>query len=103
MLGSEQDGWQVAVLTGMTTEMTRLIALTLDSQYRVVLREGLSCQIGRLSDGLDPYMSRRSARFRRNLRRDQRRAKAQGIEFELVDSSVPLSHVMPRMSVMYLG
>lgn len=97
VLASERDGWQVAVLTGLTFEMTSLIALTLDSQYRVVLREGLSCQMGRLSDGLDPYMSRRSSRFRRNLRRDQRRAKAQGIEFELVDSSVPLSHVMPRI------
>ena len=52
-------------------------------QYRRVLDfDGMVCMTIDLSDGVDPWLARRTSRFRKNLRACRRRVSAAGVEIE---------------------
>ena len=80
----QTESWRVALLTGLPLEIATRTALSLDARYRVVVRDGIRCQVATLAGGLDGFLARRSAKFRRNLLRDRRRARRAGIELETI-------------------
>jgi CelD/BcsL family acetyltransferase involved in cellulose biosynthesis len=79
--------WQALVLHGWAPRRALLeaVASELATLGRLRLAEGITRQVADLHDGLDAYWTRRSPRFRRNLRQARRRAAADGLE--IVDAT----------------
>ena len=77
--------WRVALLTGLPVGVASQVCTAMDRNNRVVMREGIRCQVARIDDGTEGFLARRSAKHRANLRRDRRRAMEQGVYFELVE------------------
>ena len=96
-LRAAADRWQVALLSGLPRATAEMAALALDEDYRVVLRDGIRCQVARLSGGVDAFFERRSASARRNLRRDQRRTRREGIEFQLLPHNADVDVLIARV------
>jgi hypothetical protein len=86
------DGrWHAAVISGVRPGSgfaTTLLA-RLGPRRRVVREPGLVCQVLRLDDGVEGFLARRSARFRKNARQAARRAEAGGITVELARGGGP--------------
>jgi CelD/BcsL family acetyltransferase involved in cellulose biosynthesis len=74
--------WQVALLHGLDVNTADLVSTALQGRYRVVVRDGIRCRVASLEGGVDGFLSRRSSRFRRNLRRDRRRTDTLGVDYE---------------------
>lgn len=96
-LKAAQQRWHVLLLSGLPLALASNVALALDGRYRVVLRDGIRCQIALLEGGVEGFLGRRSARFRANLRRDRRRAEKRGIGFESVPPDTAASELIRRV------
>lgn len=87
-----RDDWRVLFLPGMpaitdgearaTPQFTLDVACALAPAGRVRLGEGISRQVADLTEGYDRWLERRSAKFRRNLRRSTARATEAGVSIE---------------------
>lgn len=81
----ETDGcWEIAVLGGIPagSKLWHMLKTELSARYHVEFFQGANCMVGDLSKGADHYISKRSARFRSNLRRNARKSEEEGISFE---------------------
>ena len=94
-IGSGQ--WEAALLTGLPARLARLVATRMHRRYRTVTRPGLRYQVADLSGGVEGFLERRTPRFRRNLRRERRRAAEAGITFEVVSPSGPATEAFDRI------
>jgi len=92
-----ESQWQVALLHGLTRGLANAAAIALDRRYRVVLRDGIRCQIASLEGGVDGFLARRSNALRRNLRRDERRFCAAGGTFDSITSARSIDAVVSRI------
>lgn len=91
-LGRRTD-WSILFLSGMPTiaespnvsysgdpGATIEVAAALQGLGQIGFAEGITRQVANLSDGYDGWLSRRSSRFRRNLRQAARRAETAGLQ-----------------------
>lgn len=78
--------WDAAFLTGLVPGSRREARLVDQLGRRYGLREGpkMTRRLADLREGLEGFLARRSARFRRNLRQAERRWQSSGLEVELV-------------------
>ncbi len=74
--------WSTIVLPGLPLDgqLARAFAGPLRALGEIRAATGISRQVADLSDGDDAWLAKRSARFRRNLRRAQRHAEDVGLE-----------------------
>lgn len=91
VLGRRGVRWNAALLTGLLPESRREACLVefLGRRYR--LREGpaMTRCLADLGEGLDGFLARRSASFRRNLRQAERRWEILALDVELVCGGGP--------------
>jgi hypothetical protein len=101
----EHDDWDVALLPGLEpgSEIEHSIGSRLLQRFaRVRIGVDAVRLVARLvpgADGVgaaDAWLARRSATFRRNLRRAQRAATGMGLRFEVLDAGEP-AEVMARL------
>jgi CelD/BcsL family acetyltransferase involved in cellulose biosynthesis len=78
--------WHAAVVTGIRPggAFGAELVARLARSHRLQRQGGMACQVVSLADGIDAWLTRRSARFRKNLRQAARRAEAAGLTVELV-------------------
>jgi CelD/BcsL family acetyltransferase involved in cellulose biosynthesis len=80
--------WDAVLLTGLVPGSAREAAVTrrlLQAEYRLFEGPSMTRQVADVHDGVDAWLARRSARFRRNLRRAERSRRAAGVELQLVN------------------
>ncbi len=87
-LRSEQWKWNAACLSGLSDDMANIIVDKLETDHRVVVHPGIAFQRASLSGGIEGYLSRRSARFRKNITGAQDSVKAAGIEYAFIEPSL---------------
>src|SRR5690554_1083301 len=80
----EMPAWNILFLSGIVPDSLHFDHLILGFRRHYSLGLGPSSvrRVASLSEGIDGFMSRRSSKFRANLRRVQRRADNQGIKLE---------------------
>jgi hypothetical protein len=78
--------WDACLVTGVVGGSALQAQLVRRFGDRFVLRRGAATarRVAHLHDGVEGFLSRRSPRFRRNLRPAGRRARTAGIELELL-------------------
>ena len=96
-LAQPQPLWNVALLSGLSPRLARSISQALGKRYRCMVREGISCQLTQLSDGLDAFYRRRSPRMRANLRRGQRGLRNAGLTIEHIAPNGSVDAVLDRV------
>ncbi len=76
--------WDVLRLDGFTEDsnILRSLVLCFHGKYRFFVAPSTGRDVASLHGGLEGFLSRRSRKFRKNLRRDQRRAQQAGLSFE---------------------
>lgn len=86
-LRAEEDAWAVALFSGLVRGSTFFDALVrrLAGRGRLGVGHEVARRRASLEGGLDGFLSRRSPRFRANVRRARRRARERGVGFETVD------------------
>lgn len=79
--------WDLCVVTGVPprSDLERELVLAAGERLRVRAGPPMIRHIADLSEGRDAFLERRSAKFRRNLRRAERRRAELGIRFEHPD------------------
>ncbi len=82
--GDGDDGWDIALVSGLDPEGPLLRALfeTLGPRHRLGRGPILRRWIASLDGGLDGFLSRRTRKFRGNVRRARSRASAAGVTVE---------------------
>ena len=83
--GNRDGSGDTKVGVGLESTVTMGIAFALSSLGQVGLAAGITRQVADLSHGYEAWLSRRAARFRRNLR--QATAKAGRVGLEIEDAS----------------
>lgn len=81
-----ESGWDTLFLAGLSLEGRLWQALVKAFRGYIIYRarESSRCQAS-LQGGMDGYLGRRTAKFRKNMRRSQRAAASAGIRFEWSD------------------
>ena len=81
-----EDGPAAVLLCGLREGSPQLVALvrTLDATHRIHGGRATDRQVASLEGGVDGFLSRRSARFRANLRRALKAAAARGLQHERI-------------------
>jgi CelD/BcsL family acetyltransferase involved in cellulose biosynthesis len=79
--------WDVCVITGVppTSPLERELVVGAGEAFRVRAGPSMARHVADLSDGTEAFLARRSAKFRRNLRRAERQALERGIRFDPLD------------------
>jgi nitroreductase len=83
------EPWRVLILTGLRTGSPLLDALARFARDLGAVRPGplLRRRVASLQGGVDGFLKRRSAKFRANLRRAAKLARAAGVAFESAPNS----------------
>ncbi|WP_428262216.1 GNAT family N-acetyltransferase [Haliangium sp.] len=91
--------WEVALISGVVSESPLCAALVrhLSLRYRLRLGPSTVRHVAELGDGFDAYWGRRSANFRRSLRRSLRAAVEAGVSFERADARVGAGALYERI------
>ncbi len=78
--------WQVVMLTGVPEDSVfwRELQQRLSGYYSYEVFEGAHCIQSEIHDGPEDFLKRRSTKFRANLRRSDRQAASQGLEYDWV-------------------
>ncbi len=87
---AERDDWDFVVLPGApgpNHPLTITVATEMARLGTVHLQEGITRQIADIGDGYDAWFSRRSPKFRRNLRRTVRAADEADLTLSLEDAA----------------
>lgn len=86
---TRESTWDLLFLTGIPVRSRLLMNLytQLSARYQVGLGPITQRHVASLAGGVDGFLSRRSANFRRGLQRSLRRAAASGVEVESHDVS----------------
>ena len=81
--------WTALVVPGQPADRDSLlpVARELSRLGDVGLQEGITRRLVDLDGGVDGWLARRPAKFRRNLANARRRAAAAGVTFEIVDDA----------------
>ena len=82
------NGWNAAVLTGLneSSALWKKLLPTLSKRY-VLSRGPITRRYAvDLTEGIDGFLRHRSAGFRRNIRKAERRARHRQLEFEIADT-----------------
>ena len=81
--------WSRLVITGLREESELYLATirALSSIGTVYRAEGIETCVADLSGGLEPWLARRSARFRQQWRRRERAAEATGVRVDFVTAA----------------
>lgn len=100
----ELDSWDLLSLSGLPTGAPWVDDFVDVLAQRVPTERGWTVQrhVADLSDGVDAWLARRSARFRRNLRRALRVAEAAGVTYERADDQ-PLAPLCARLQTLEDG
>ncbi len=88
----------VLILSGLQVDGVwwRAITRRFIDRYRIGLGEICDRRIASLQGGLDGFLSRRSGKFRANLRRAEKRRLEQGVEVDY-QPAVPVSEIYDRI------
>ncbi|AWV88219.1 GNAT family N-acetyltransferase [Bradymonas sediminis] len=80
--------WDILFLTGISETSPQFEALVRGFQVDHFMGIGPSMgrQFASIEDGLEGYLSRRSSKFRANIRREMRRANQMGVQFEYLNN-----------------
>ena len=91
--------WRLALVTGLVKGSSLWRAVVASAARKFSLVEGPQTRryVADLSAGLEGFLKRRSAGFRRNLAKAERRAAARGLVFEVHDETSPLDAVFDRV------
>jgi hypothetical protein len=83
--------WDLLYLSGIPpeTELFRAIVREFGARHRIGLGHRTLRYVASLEGGTDAFLSRRSSKFRANLRRSGRLADDAGVEFDWIDSVDP--------------
>ena len=83
--------WQATVLTGVRpgSPFGAELLGRLGRSHRLLREPGMACQVVRLDGGVEGWLGRRSARFRKNARQARRRAGDAGVTVELLRGGGP--------------
>jgi len=73
--------WNAVCLSGLSKALVTKITDELQSTYRIVCHPGIRFQRASLQGGMDGFLSRRTPRFRKNIRRSQEEIHRAGITF----------------------
>ena len=86
-LEADSEKWDTLWLSGLSTSSRAFhtLARAFGARHRLGLGPTTLRHAASLRGGYDGWMGRRSAKFRANLRRAQRKAEAEGITFTYVD------------------
>lgn len=78
---SGDDRWDTVVLPGFPADMSlaRALGEPMAARWRIGVADGIVRLTADLSEGADAWLARRSTRFRKNLRRAERRAREAGV------------------------
>lgn len=84
LLGHLAPEWTACLISGLRPDGLALSALVarLRGRYRLGLGADVIRRVARLDDGVDGFLTRRSATFRRNARRAARAAEGAGVELQ---------------------
>ncbi len=84
----EYTDWDLLYLSGIPTNsvMYRELILNFQATNRIGLGHKTRRYVGSLEGGWEGYLSRRTSKFRANMRRSKRRAAEAGITFDYVDA-----------------
>lgn len=98
ILEQHASKWQVVMLSGVPrgSQLQRQLQRKIGRYYRMDAFEGAHCMQSLLSDGLDAFLGGLSSKFRANLRRSERRASEQGIQFEWHDRGLCAESILQR-------
>lgn len=93
-----QDTLQLVMLSGIPrhSPLKRTLIRTIGRYYQMNQFEGAHCMQSDLLEGPETFLSRRSSRFRANIRRSTRRANEQGIELEWLTPPIDSQAMMNR-------
>lgn len=84
---AQAERWDILFLTGIHENSRQFQALVRGFQRDHFMGIGPSMgrQYANIEDGVEGFLSRRSSKFRANIRREMRRARARGVVFEWLD------------------
>lgn len=87
---ASREEWDAMFLSGLERGGPAFVSLVhrLRRRYQMRLGQPAVRRIASLEGGWDGYLGRRAAKFRRNLRREERRA-GDSVQIEVVESSSP--------------
>jgi len=88
ILGDPSLDWDILILAGVpqNSSLWFEISRQVSHFYPIEVYEGTHCMQSDLSQGEESFLSRRTSKFRTNLRRNLRRAEEEKVNFELIDS-----------------
>jgi len=97
-LGRVYQDWDSALVTGLVDKSTLYRALlTLGGEMKLFRGPSVVRTIADLEGGRERYLARRSARFRNNIRRAERRCREAGIVLEThMDRDAPWTALLAR-------
>ncbi len=83
--------WDILFLSGISPDSTYFHELIrgFRGHYSLGLGPSSVRRVASLDGGIDGFLSRRSSKFRANLRRSRRRGEEAGIEVDYIDSASP--------------
>ncbi len=83
------DGWEVALWPGLAVDGPQLAALSRGAprSWRIRVGPTTTRHIASLEGGIDGFLSRRSANFKKSIRKSERAAAAAGVSFEIVTNA----------------
>ena len=79
-----KDDWDLLVLTGLTGGLLRRVVRSFEGRFHVLLLSKTLRVSAYIGDGLEGFLARRSAQFRRGLKRSLRRCEQNDVEFEVL-------------------
>lgn len=91
--------WQVVMLTGVPEDSVfwRDLQGRLQGYYSYEVFEGSHCIQSEIHEGAEEFLRRRSSKFRANLRRSDRQAVTQGVEYDWITDFSDPHHLFDRM------
>jgi CelD/BcsL family acetyltransferase involved in cellulose biosynthesis len=86
---AEEASWETALVTGLSdaTPLWRSLLPGLARRYTLAIGPTTRRYVADLRDGIDGFLERRSAGFRRSLARAMRRGRRLGLRFEVADDA----------------
>ncbi|MCB9637357.1 MAG: GNAT family N-acetyltransferase [Myxococcales bacterium] len=99
VLIQERPSWEMAIFSGLPEDSEEALWLerTLGARFMCESFEGCHCDQALLHDGLDAWLSRRSRNFRVGLKKSERAAQEQDIQFEWIDGICDGAAVLDRV------
>tara|TARA_Y100001934_G_C12258149_1_gene728582 strand:- start:219 stop:1064 length:846 start_codon:yes stop_codon:yes gene_type:complete len=84
----KKDQWDLIILTGLAGLLLSHVVRLFENRFSLLLLSRTTRISAYIGDGMDGFLGRRTAHFRRSIRRSIKRCSMNGIEFEFVGNEV---------------